>query len=70
MALTILTAGLAACGLLLLLGLRAQIIWIDRGLTPEGQEAAARLLRDAAGEQLCAAGQAAEYLERLGAFEA
>ena len=51
-------------------GLRAQIIWIDRGLTPEGQEAAARLLRDAAGEQLCAAGQAAEYLERLGAFEA
>lgn len=47
-------------------GLRAQIIWIDRGLTPEGQEAAARLLRDAAGEQLCAAGQAAEYLERLG----
>ena len=100
MALTILTAGLAACGLLLLLwsvaeamllplpredavlvaplqggaaeverqirgcrwmrehrGLRAQIIWIDRGLTPEGQEAAARLLRDAAGEQLCAAGQ-------------
>ena len=79
MALTILTAGLAACGLLLLLwsvaeamllplpredavlvaplqggaaeverqirgcrwmrehrGLRAQIIWIDRGLTPEG----------------------------------
>ena len=34
------------------------------------QEAAARLLRDAAGEQLCAAGQAAEYLERLGAFEA
>ena len=92
MALTILTAGLAACGLLLLLwsvaeamllplpredavlvaplqggaaeverqirgcrwmrehrGLRAQIIWIDRGLTPEGQEAAARLLRDAAG---------------------
>ena len=32
--------------------------------------AAARLLRDAAGEQLCAAGQAAEYLERLGAFEA
>ena len=91
MALTILTAGLAACGLLLLLwsvaeamllplpredavlvaplqggaaeverqirgcrwmrehrGLRAQIIWIDRGLTPEGQEAAARLLRDAA----------------------
>lgn len=113
MALTILTAGLAACGLLLLLwsvaeamllplpredavlvaplqggaaeverqirgcrwmrehrGLRAQIIWIDRGLTPEGQEAAARLLRDAACEQLCAAGQAAEYLERLGAFEA
>ena len=106
MALTILTAGLAACGLLLLLwsvaeamllplpredavlvaplqggaaeverqirgcrwmrehrGLRAQIIWIDRGLTPEGQEAAARLLRDAAGEQLCAAGQAAEYLD-------
>ena len=51
-------------------GLRAQIIWIDRGLTPERQEAAARLLRDAAGEQLCAAGQAAEYLERLGAFEA
>ena len=112
MALTILTAGLAACGLLLLLwsvaeamllplpredavlvaplqggaaaverqsggrwmreqrGLRAQILWLDRGLTPEGQEAAARLLRDAAGEQLCAAGQAAEYLERLGAFEA
>ena len=100
MALTILTAGLAACGLLLLLwsvaeamllplpredavliaplqggaaeverqirgcrwmrehrGLRAQIIWIDRGL-----------LRDAAGEQLCAAEQAAEYLEQLGAF--
>ena len=94
MALTILTAGLAACGLLLLLwsvaeamllplpredavlvaplqggaaeverqirgcrwmrehrGLRAQIIWIDRGLTPEGQEAAARLLRDAAGRR-------------------
>ena len=84
MALTILTAGLAACGLLLLLwsvaeamllplpredavlvaplqggaaeverqirgcrwmrehrGLRAQIIWIDRGLTPEGEDQAA-----------------------------
>lgn len=51
-------------------GLRAQIIWIDRGLTPEGRRPPARLLRDAAGEQLCAAGQAAEYLERLGAFEA
>ena len=36
-----------------------------------GAEAAgAEMLRDAAGEQLCAAGQAAEYLERLGAFEA
>ena len=102
MALTILTAGLAACGLLLLLWSVAEAMllplpredavlvaplqggaaeverqirgcrWMreHRGLTPEGQEAAARLLRDAAGEQLCAAGQAAEYLERLGAFEA
>lgn len=50
-------------------GLRAQIIWVDRGLTPEGRRPP-HAARDAAGEQLCAAGQAAEYLERLGAFEA
>ena len=84
MALTILTAGLAACGLLLLLWSVAEAMLLplpreDAMLVAplqggaaevERQEAAARLLRDAAGEQLCAAGQAAEYLERLGAFEA
>ena len=64
MALTILTAGLAACGLLLLLWSVAEAM-----LLPLPREDAV-LVAPLQGEQLCAAGQAAEYLERLGAFEA
>ena len=67
MALTILTAGLAACGLLLLLWSVAEAMLLP---LPREDAVLVAPLQDAAGEQLCAAGQAAEYLERLGAFEA
>lgn len=113
MALTILTAGLAACGLLLLLwsvaeamllplpredavlvaplqggaaeverqirgcrwmrehrGLRAQIIWIDRGLTPEGQEAAARLAAGCGGRAALRRRAGGRISGAAGAFEA
>lgn len=44
-------------------GLRARLLLVDQGLTPEGQIQVELLIRGQEGERLCAASQVAEYLE-------